>query len=152
MRWFLRIALVGLVVGLTIPVAIARATTTVETNIPFEATLLNCDGETLTLSGKQLLVSTVNPLQNGGFLTSINFEGHAAGTSSGGVLYHWTSLFRETFVAPPSGGSITSVISHTNLIGTNGAARFSARSIFHMTVTPGGSVSVLSSRIIMECR
>jgi hypothetical protein len=42
MSWFLRVALVGVVIGLAIPVATARASTTVEKNIPFDATIEGC--------------------------------------------------------------------------------------------------------------
>jgi hypothetical protein len=61
MRWLLRVALVGLVVGLAIPAAAAPAATTIEKGIPFEATIEAC-GETITLSGTLLGVFIEQPL------------------------------------------------------------------------------------------
>ena len=81
MRWFPRVALVGLVVGLALPVATAQATTTVERS-PFEATLTEC-GETITLSGTLLGVFTVQDLGGDGLLLTFHFQPQGvSGTSS----------------------------------------------------------------------
>ena len=73
MRWFLRVALVGVVIGLAIPVATAGASTTVVKNIPFDATIEGC-GETITLSGTLLGVFTEQQLGGGGLLLTFHFQ------------------------------------------------------------------------------
>jgi hypothetical protein len=72
MKWFPRVALVAAVVGLAVPVATARATTTIQKDIPFEATIEGC-AETITLSGHLLGVFIEQPL--GTFINRFHIVG-----------------------------------------------------------------------------
>lgn len=120
MRWFLRVALVGLVVGLALPAASARASTTVVKNIPFSATIEGC-GDTITLSGRLLGVFTEQQLGGGGFLLTFHFQPQGvSGTSSSGVPYHATGLTRETTIFVPSGGFTDTFVNRFHIVGTRG--------------------------------
>jgi hypothetical protein len=151
MNWFLRMALVGVVVGLAIPVAAARATTTVEKNIPFEATIEGC-GETITLSGHLLGVFIEQPLGGGGLLLSFHFQPQGvSGTNSSGIPYHATGLTRETTVFVPSGGFTDTFINRFHIVGTRGAPTYYVKETAHITVTPSGDVSVSFVNFSLEC-
>jgi hypothetical protein len=150
MRWFLRVALVGLVVGLALPVATAQATTTVE-RVPFEATLTEC-GETITLSGTLLGVFTVQDLGDDGLLLTFHFQPQGvSGTSSSGVPFHATGLTRDTIVFVPSGGLTETFVNRFHIVGTMGAPTFYVKTTFHITVTPSGDVAVELESFSEEC-
>jgi hypothetical protein len=150
MRWFLRLALVALVVGLAIPVATARATTTVET-MPFEITLTAC-GETISLSGTSLVVFTVQELNDGGFVvtTHENPQG-VSGLSSSGIAYHGTGIRRHTSVFIPSGVFTTTFVSRFHIVGTMGAPTFYIQATSHVTVTPNGDLTALVDNVSLDC-
>jgi len=151
MRWFLRVALVGVVAGLAIPAATARASTTVEKNIPFEATIEGC-GETITLSGHLLGVFTEQPLPGGGFLLTFHFQPQGvSGSNSSGIPYHATGLTRETTVFTPSGGFTDTFINRFHVVGTRGAPTYYVKETAHITVTPSGDVTVSFDNVSLEC-
>lgn len=151
MRWFIRVALVGLVVGLAIPVATARATTTVEKNIPFDATVEGC-GETITLSGSLIGIFTEQSLDGGGLLLTFHFQPQGvSGSSSSGIPYHATGLTRDTTVFIPSGGFTETFINRFHIVGTMSAPSYYVKETFHITVTPTGDVVVFLDKFSLEC-
>jgi hypothetical protein len=150
MRWLLRLALVGLVVGLAVPVATAQATTTVE-KIPFEATVSGC-GETITLSGTLLAVFTVQELGGGGLLLTSHFQPQGLrGTSSSGIPYHGTGLTRATTVVIPSGGYTDTFVNRFHIVGTRGAPTYYVKETAHITVTRSGDVTAAFYNFSLEC-
>jgi hypothetical protein len=151
LRWFPRLALVAIVIGLAIPVAAARATTTVET-IPFEITLTAC-GETISLSGTSLVVFIVQELSDGGFVvtTHENPQG-VTGLSSSGITYHGTGVRRHTSVFIPSGVFTTTFVSRFHIVGTMGAPTFYVKATSHVTVTPSGDLTALvDNEVLRAC-
>ena len=151
MKWFVRVALVGLVVGLAIPVATARATTTVEKDIPFDVTIEGC-GETITLSGHLLGVFTEQQLDSGGLLLTFHFQPQGvSGSNSSGIPYHATGLTRETTVFVPSGGFTDTFINRFHIVGTMGAPTYDVKETAHITVTPSGDVAVAFDNFSLEC-
>lgn len=152
MRWFLRVALVGVVIGLAIPVATAGASTTVVKNIPFDATIEGC-GETITLSGTLLGVFTEQQLGGGGLLLTFHFQPQGvSGSNSSGIPYHATGLTRETTVLTPSGGFTDTYIDRFHIVGTRGAPTYYVKETAHITVTPSGAVTVFFDNFSLECR
>jgi hypothetical protein len=150
MKWLRKLALVALVVGLAIPVATARAATTVET-MPFDATLTAC-GETITLSGTLLGVFTVQELGGDGLLLTFHFQPQGVlGTSASGVPYHATGLTRETIVFVPSGGLTDTFVNRFHIVGTMGAPTYYVKGTFHITVTPDGDVTAFVDNFSLEC-
>jgi hypothetical protein len=151
MRWFLRVALVGLVVGLAFPAAGARASTTIEKNIPFDATIEGC-GDTITLSGRLLGVFTEQQLDGGGFLLTFHFQPQGvSGTSSSGVPYHATGLTRETTVFVPNGGFTDTFVNRFHIVGTRGAPTYYVKETLHITVTQSGAVTASVDKFSEEC-
>jgi hypothetical protein len=152
MKWFVRLALLGLVVGLAIPAATARATTTVEKNIPFDATIEGC-GDTITLSGRLLGVFTEQQQGDRGLLVTFHFQPQGvSGTNSSGIPYHATGLTRETTVFVPSGGFTDTFINRFHIVGTRGAPTYYVKETAHITVTPSGDVAVFFDNFNLECR
>jgi hypothetical protein len=142
---------VGLAVGLVLAAAPAEAATTVEKNMPFEATIEGC-GETITLSGTLIGIFTEQPLANGGFLVTFHFQPQGVtGTSSSGVTYHATGLTRETIVVVPSGGLTDTFVNRFHIVGTGGALTFSVKETLHLTVSPTGEITASVDNFSEEC-
>ena len=129
----------------------AQAATTVERNIPLEATLEECD-ETITLSGTLIGIFTEQSLGSGGFLLTFHFSPQGVtGTSTSGATYQATGLTRETIVLVPSGGLSDTFINRFHIVGTGGAPTYYVRETVHLTVTPSGEITASVSNFSLEC-
>ena len=145
------VLLIGLIAGLVLPAAAAQAATTIEKNIPFEATIDEC-GETITLSGTLIGIFTEQALPGGGFLVTFHFQPQGVtGTSSSGVVYHATGLTRETTVQVPSGGLTDTFINRFHIVGTGGAPTFYVKETVHLTVSPTGEIRASVDNASEEC-
>jgi hypothetical protein len=142
--------LVILTAALVLPAATAQAATTIEKNIPFEATI-EC-GETITLSGTLIGIFTEQALPGGGFLVTFHFQPQGVtGTSTSGVVYHATGLTRETTVQVPSGGLTDTFINRFHIVGTGGAPTFYVKETLHLTVSPTGEIRASVDNASEEC-
>ena len=142
---------VGVAIGLVLAAAPAEAATTVERNIPFEATIDEC-GETITLSGTLIGIFTEQPLPNGGLLVTFHFQPQGvAGVSSSGVAYHATGLTRETLVIVPSGGLTDTFVNRFHIVGTGGAPTFYVKETLHLTVSATGEITASVDNFSEEC-
>jgi len=145
------VLLIGLIAGLVLPAATAQAATTIEKNIPFEATIDEC-GETITLSGTLIGIFTEQALPGGGFLVTFHFQPQGVtGTSSSGVVYHATGLTRETTVQVPSGGLTDTFINRFHIVGTGGAPTYYVKDTVHLTVSPTGEIWASVDNASEEC-
>ena len=142
---------VGVAVGLVLAATPAEAATTVERNIPLEATIDEC-GETITLSGTLIGIFTEQPLHNGGLLVTFHFQPHGVtGVSSSGVAYHATGLTRETLVIVPSGGLTDTFVNRFHIVGTRGAPTFYVKETLHLTVSATGEITASVDNFSEEC-
>jgi hypothetical protein len=142
---------VGVAIGLVLAAAPAEAATTVERNIPLEATIDEC-GETITLSGTLIGIFTEQPLRNGGLLVTFHFQPHGVtGVSSSGVAYHATGLTRETLVIVPSGGLTDTFVNRFHIVGTRGAPTFYVKETLHLTVSATGEITASVDNFSEEC-
>jgi hypothetical protein len=145
------LVLFTLVAALVVPAATAHAATTIEKNIPFEATLQQC-GETITLSGTLIGIFTEQALGRGGFLLTFHFQPQGvSGTSSSGVPYHATGLTRDTTVLVPSGGFTDTFVNRFHIVGTRGAPTYYVKETLHITVTPTGEITASVDNFSLEC-
>jgi hypothetical protein len=143
--------LVSLTAGFLLPAATAQAATTIEKNIPFEATIDAC-GETIMLSGTLIGIFTEQPLPGGGFLVTFHFQPQGlTGTSSSGVVYHGTGLTRETTVLVPSGGLTDTFVNRFHIVGTGGAPTYYVKNTVHLTVSPTGEIRASVDNASVEC-
>jgi hypothetical protein len=128
----------------------AAAATTVEKDIPFEATVTGC-GDTIALSGTLIGIFTEQEL-GGGLLLTFHFQPQGlSGTSSSGVPYHGTGLTRETTVFTPRGGVTDTFVNRFHIVGTMGASTYYVKESFHITVTPTGEIAVFFDNFSLEC-
>ena len=142
---------VGVAIGLVLAAPPAEAATTVERNIPFEATIDEC-GETITLSGTLIGIFTEQPLRNGGLLVTFHFQPQGVtGVSSSGVAYHATGLTRETLVRVPSGGLTDTFVNRFHIVGTRGAPTFYVKETLHLTVSATGEIIASVDNFSEEC-
>jgi hypothetical protein len=129
----------------------AEAATSVET-IPFEGVLDAC-GETITLSGNLRVISTTQPLGDGGYLVAAHFQPQGIrGTSASGAMYRATGLTRDLTVLAPSGGSTFTYINRFHIVGTAGAPTYSVTETLHLTVTASGQVTAQVDHFNVACR
>jgi hypothetical protein len=141
----------GVVAGLMLAAAPAEAATTIEKNIPFEATIDEC-GETITLSGTLIGIFTEQSLGTGGFLVTFHFQPQGVtGTSISGVTYHATGLTRETTVVVPTGGLADTFINRFHIVGTGGAPTFYVKETLHLTVSATGEITASVDNFSEEC-
>jgi hypothetical protein len=141
----------GIAAGLVLAASPAQAATTVERNMPLEATLEKC-GETITLSGTLIGIFTEQPLGDGGFLLTVRFSPQGVtGTSSSGATYYGTGTTSETIVVEPGGGLSITLINRFHIVGTGGAPTYYVRETVHLTVTPTGEITASVSNFSLEC-
>ena len=144
------VLLISLIAGLVLPAATAQAATTIEKNIPFEATIDEC-GETITLSGTLIGIFTEQALPGGGFLVTFHFQPQGVTGTSSGVVYHATGLTRETTVQVPSGGLTDTFINRFHIVGTGGAPTYYVKDTVHLTVSPTGEIRASVDNASEEC-
>ena len=137
--------------ALALAVNPAQAATTIQRDIPFDATIDGC-GETVTLSGSLMAIFTEQRLGGGGFLITSHFQPQGVrGSSSSGATYHATGLTRTTEVYAPSGGSTYTYINRFHIVGTAGAPTFYVKETVHYTLTPTGTITASVDNFSLEC-
>jgi hypothetical protein len=140
-----------IIVALIISSPASAATTTVQT-VPFETTIIGCDGSTINLSGRLLMTSTVEAIPSGGFIVAANFvPQNIQGTDEFGRLYLGTGLTRNISVVVPAGGHNFTYVNRFHIVGTMGAPTFYVKETLHFTVTPSGDVVANIDQFSAEC-
>lgn len=146
------LALAGLVAALCVPVA-AQAATTVQ-KIPFQGNVFLCtSGDMVELSGTLLVTSTITATPNGGFLVADHFQpqGVSGIDTTTGTAYHAVGLTRDIFISSPAGGFVETFVNRFHIQATGGAESFVVKEVFHVTVTPDGSVRVIFDKFFSTC-
>jgi hypothetical protein len=112
------------VVTLAIP-ASAQAITTVE-RIPFETSVLLCNGGVVELEGRLLVTTTSTATPAGGFVFAIHFQpqGVKGIDITTGTIYIATGLTRDLVVARPPGGLTETYVNRFHIQATTGAESY----------------------------
>ena len=136
---------------LAVPVA-AHAAAVTQT-VPFESLVAACNGDTIKISGALLTVSNVTSTPSGGFVVTIQSvpQGVSGIDLQTGTTYRATGLTRETLVFSPAGGFIEAFVNQFHIQATGGAQSFLVTDLFHVTVTPDGTVSVSFDNFSSTC-
>jgi hypothetical protein len=141
----------GVLAALAVPAG-AHATTTVET-LTFDETFTICNGDLLHLSGPLLSVVTVNATPSGGEVIGFHFQpqGITGVDLSTGTVFHATGLTRDLIVFSPPGGTTETFVNQFHLQATEGAQSFIVSELFHVTVTPDGTVRTFFDNFSATC-
>jgi len=131
-------------------VAGAQAATTVEKQT-FDATFPICNGDLIHLSGPLLVTSTTMP--SGGMLAAVHFQPQGVNgvDLSTGTIFHATGLTRDLSVSSPPGGFTETFVNQFHIQATGGAQSYIIIELFHITVSPDGTVRSVFDNFSATC-
>ena len=146
-----RVLLLGVVVALA-AAAGAQAATTVQKE-PFDATLLLCNGDTVELTGTLLTTTSTTSTPNGGLIAAVHFQPQDVSgvDATTGTVFHAVGLTRDVSVTSPPGGYTETFVNQFHIQATGGAESFLVTELFHVTVTPDGTVRVMFDNFSSTC-
>jgi hypothetical protein len=138
-------------VALAVPIS-AQAATTVE-RITFDSTFPLCNGDLIHVTGPLLAVMTETATPSGGEVFSFQFnpQGVTGVDLVTGTVFHATGLTRDLAVYSPPGGFTETFVNRFHIQSTGGAESYIITELFHITVTPDGTVRVSVDNFASTC-
>ncbi len=130
----------------------AQAGTTVEKQ-PFDTTFPICNGDLIHLSGTLVAVISETTTPSGGEVLAFHFQpqGVTGVDLVTGTVFHATGLTRDLIVNSPAGGSTETFVNRFHIQATRGAQSYIISELFHVTVTPAGTVTVFFDNFSSTC-
>jgi hypothetical protein len=130
----------------------AQAGTTVEKQT-FDTTLPICNGDLIHLSGTLVAVISETATPSGGEVLAFHFQpqGVTGVDLVTGAVFHATGLTRDLIVNSPPGGSTETFVNRFHIQATRGAESYIVSELFHVTVTPDGTVTVFFDTFSSTC-
>lgn len=145
------LVILALLAGFAIPAG-AEAATTVERQ-PFDVTFPLCNGDLIHLSGTLLVTSTTTSTPSGGFVVAVHFQpqGVTGVDLTTGTVFHATGLTRDLIVYSPPGGVTETFVNQFHIQATGGEQSFIVTELFHITISPDGTVRSLFDNFSATC-
>jgi hypothetical protein len=146
------LVMLGVVAALAVPVG-AQAATTIESQT-FDTTFPLCNGDLIHVSGRLLVVTSETTTPSGGHVFAIHFQpqGVTGVDLVTGTIFHAGGLTRDLVVSVPAGQAFTETfVNNFHLQATGGAESFIVKDLFHVTVTPDGTVRVEFDKATSTC-
>ena len=130
----------------------AQAGTTVEKQT-FDTTFPICNGDLIHLSGTLVAVISETATPSGGEVIAFHFQpqGVTGVDLVTGTVFHATGLTRDLIVNSPPGGSTETFVNRFHIQATRGAESYIVSELFHVTVTPDGTVRVFFDNFSSTC-
>jgi hypothetical protein len=130
----------------------AQAGTTVEKQT-FDDTFPLCNGDPIHLSGTLVAVISETTTPSGGEVLAFHFQpqGVTGVDLVTGTVFHATGLTRDLIVNSPAGGSTETFVNRFHIQATRGAQSYIISELFHVTVTPAGTVTVFFDSFSSTC-
>jgi len=143
--------LLGVVVALAVAVS-AQAATTVQ-QVPFSISVTICNGDTVQLTGTLLITTSTTSTPSGGLIAAVHFQpqGVSGVDTTTGTVFYAVGLTRDVSVSSPPGGFTETFVNQFHIQATGGAQSFLITDLFHVTVTPDGTVSVSFDNFSSTC-
>ena len=147
-----RLLVILAVVGALAAPVNAQASTTVE-RVTFEDTFPLCNGDPIHLSGTLLAVFSETATPSGGEVLAFHFQpqGVTGVDLVTGTVFQATGLTRDLIVNSPPGGSTETFVNRFHIQATGGAESYIISELFHVTVTPDGTVTVFFDNFTSTC-
>ena len=147
-----RLLVILVVVGALAAPLSAQAGTTVEKQ-PFDTTFPICNGDLIHLSGTLVAVISETTTPSGGEVLAFHFQpqGVTGVDLVTGTVFHATGLTRDLIVNSPAGGSTETFVNRFHIQATRGAQSYIITELFHVTVTPNGTVTVFFDNFASTC-
>ncbi len=130
----------------------AQAGTTVEKQT-FDDTFPLCNGDPIHVSGTLVAVISDTTTPSGGEVLAFHFQpqGVTGVDLVTGTVFHATGLTRDLIVNSPAGGSTETFVNRFHIQATRGAQSYIISELFHVTVTPAGTVTVFFDNFSSTC-
>jgi hypothetical protein len=147
-----RLLLVLAVIGALAATAGAQASTST-TSMTFDATFPLCNGDLIHVSGRLLGIFSETQTPSGGELIASHFQpqGVTGVDLVTGTVFHATGLTRDLTVSFPAGGGTETFINRFHIQATGGAQSYVVAEVFHITMTPDGTVTASLDKIYTTC-
>jgi len=145
------VLLLGVVAALAVAVS-AQAATTVQ-QVPFSISVTICNGDTVQLTGTLLITTSTTSTPSGGLIAAVHFQpqGVSGVDTTTGTVFYAVGLTRDVSVSSPPGGFTETFVNQFHIQATGGAQSFLVTDLFHVTVTPDGTVSVSFDNFSSTC-
>lgn len=110
----------------------------------FDDTFPLCNGDLIHLSGPLLIVTSTTSTPSGGVIAAIHFQpqGVTGVDLSTGAVFQATGLTRDLTVSSPAGDFTETFVNRFHIQARGGAQSFIVTELFHVTVSPDGTVRV----------
>jgi len=130
----------------------AGAATTVERQT-FDATFPLCNGDLIHVSGPLLVTTTETSTPSRGLILAMHFQpqGVTGVDLSTGTVFHATGLTRDLTVFSPPGGYTETSVNQFHIQATGGAQSYIVTDLFHVTVSPDGTVRSFFDNFSATC-
>jgi hypothetical protein len=141
----------GVVAAFAVPVSVQAATTVQQ--ITFDATIQICNGDLVHVTGPLLATTSTTSTPTGGLIDAVHFQpqGVRGIDLSTGTVFHAVGLTRDLTVNSPPGGSTETFVNQFHIQATGGAQSYLITELFHVTVTPDGTVRVFFDNFSSTC-
>ncbi len=141
----------GVVAAFAVPVSVQAATTVQQ--ITFDDTIQICNGDLVHVTGPLLVTTSTTSTPSGGLIDAVHFQpqGVAGIDLSTGTVFHAVGLTRDLTVNSPPGGSTETFVNQFHIQATGGAQSYLITELFHVTVTPDGTVRVFFDNFSSTC-
>jgi hypothetical protein len=146
-----RLVLLGMGAALA-STASAQAATTVQ-QLSFDAAVTICNLDTVQLTGTLLVTTSTTVTSSGGLIVAVHFQpqGVSGIDTTTGTVFRAGGLTRDLYVSSPPGGATATFVNRFHIQATNAAESFIVNVVFHVTVTPDGSVAVIFGKASSTC-
>jgi hypothetical protein len=130
----------------------AQASTS-RTSFTLSTTFPLCNGDPVELNGTLLTISSETLAPSGVMVLAIHFQpqGVTGVDLVTGTVFQATGFTRDLTVSFPSGGGTETFINQFRIQATGGAQSYLTTEVFHITVTPDGTVAVVLDSFSATC-
>jgi hypothetical protein len=144
------LVILGLVAGLALPLSAHAATTVFRDTI--DATVTLCNGDPVHLTGPLLVTVTATTSSSGREILAIHFQPQGVtGTDLvTRTLFRGTGVTTDVIVTSSSGITET-FVNRFRIQATTGVQSYVVTNLFHVTVTPDGTVRVVVDAFSSSC-
>lgn len=145
------IAVVAVAAALVVPVG-AHGSTTVQ-QLTFDTTFPLCNGDLIHVSGPLLAIFSETTTPSGGEIVAFHYQPqNVTGVDLvTGTIFHATGLTRDIVVNSPAGGSTETFVNNFHIQATGGAQSYIVTEVFHITIAPDGTVTVMFDKATSTC-
>ncbi len=145
------IAVVAATAALVVPVG-AHGSTTLQ-QFTFDTTFPLCNGDLIHVSGPLLAIFSETTTPSGGDTVAFHYQPqNVTGVDLvTGTIFHATGLTRDIVVNSPAGGSTETFVNDFHIQATGGAQSYIVTEVFHITIAPDGTVTVMFDKATSTC-